>query len=66
MKLEAPSVWRWISQRKRQIIVLPHKNELTPENAKILMAGMVGREYEITPIGEDAWSEIKPLIDLKG
>jgi hypothetical protein len=30
------------------------------------MAGMVGREYEITPIGEDAWSEIKPLIDLKG
>jgi hypothetical protein len=65
-EIRAPSVWRWISQRKRQIIVLPHKNELTPENAKILMAGMVGREYEITPIGEDAWSEIKPLIDLKG
>jgi len=65
-EIRAPSVWRWISQRKRQIIVLPHKNELTPENAKILMAGMVGREYEITPIGDDAWSEIKPLIDLKG
>jgi DNA sulfur modification protein DndD len=60
-EIRAPSVWEWISQRKRQVIVLPHKNELTPESAKNLLAGKIGREYEIVPLSDDAWSEIKPL-----
>lgn len=61
-EIRAPSVWQWIAKRKRQVIVLPHKNELTPDSARNLLAGKIGREYEIVPKSEDAWSEIKPLI----
>ncbi len=65
-EIKAPSMWRWIAKRQRQVIVLPHKNELTPQAAQEYLSGRIGREYEILPVAEDAWSEIKVLTSESG
>jgi len=62
-EIKAPSMWRWIAKRQRQVIVLPHKNELTPKAARDYLSGRIGREYEIVPVADDAWSEIKVLSE---
>lgn len=54
-------VWRWLANRGRQVIVLPHSAELTRQQSEQFMDGRIGREYEISPLSADAWSEVKQL-----
>ena len=43
------AVWLWLANRDRQIIAMPHSNELTPAQAKDWMFESVSHMYEIVP-----------------
>jgi DNA sulfur modification protein DndD len=43
------AVWLWLANRDRQIIAMPHSNELTPEQAREWMFDSVSHMYEIVP-----------------
>ena len=43
------AVWLWLANRDRQIIAMPHSNELTPSQAKEWMFDSVSHMYEIVP-----------------
>ena len=43
------AVWLWLANRDRQIIAMPHSNELTPVQAKEWMFDSVSHMYEIVP-----------------
>ena len=57
------SVWKWLSNRNRQVIAMPHSNELRKDDAKALLGGSIAREYEIVSVdgNSDAYSEIREL-----
>lgn len=43
------AVWLWLAERQRQIIAMPHSNELTPDQAREWMFNSISRMYEIVP-----------------
>lgn len=57
------AVWLWLSQRDRQIIAMPHSNELTPSQAKQWMFDSISRMYEIVPNElQDSDSRIEEIV----
>lgn len=57
------SVWKWLSNRNRQVVAMPHSNELRKGDAKALLGGSIAREYEIVSVdgNTDSYSEIREL-----
>ena len=53
-------LWEWIAMQDRQVIILPHSKELTPQEAHEFIGNRIGRELELVETNVDLHHEIRP------
>jgi hypothetical protein len=58
--LRNQKLWEWIAMQDRQVIILPHSKELTPEEAHEFIGTRIGRELELVETNTDLHHEIRP------